>query len=167
MPPMSVERRAFRDALGCFATGVTVATSVSPDGQLLGITANSFNSVSLDPPLVLFSIDRNAYSLDAFIAAGCFAINVLREDQRELSNNFARALADKWVGVHYELWQTGAPILTDALANFDCETHSTYDGGDHVIFVGRVIRMACAPSGKPLVYFRGGYSRLADPPAGA
>lgn len=157
---MTVDRRAFRDALGCFATGVTVVTSVTPQGELLGITANSFNSVSLDPPLVLFSLDRSAYSLKAFQESGCFAINVLREDQVALSSNFARPLSDKWHGVAYELWDTGSPILKDALASFECRTHSVYDGGDHLIFVGRVLRLRSQTEGQPLLFFRGAYRRI-------
>jgi flavin reductase (DIM6/NTAB) family NADH-FMN oxidoreductase RutF len=157
---MTLDSRQFRQALGCFATGITVAASRTPDGELLGITANSFNSVSLDPPLVLFSLHRNAYSLKAFEEAGCFSINILSEGQRHVSDAFARALADKWTGVAWETWETGAPILTDALANFDCETHSTHDGGDHIIFVGRVLRLRAADDGRPLLYFRGAYCGL-------
>ena len=159
---MTIDPRSFRDTLGCFATGVTVVTSVSRDGELLGITANSFNSVSLTPPLVLFSMHRNAYSLKAFEEAGCFAINVLRDTQKQLSNVFAKALADKWSGVEYEIWDTGSPILTDCLASFECRTQATHDGGDHVIFVGEVTRMVRNGEGAPLLYYRGGYCSLAE-----
>jgi flavin reductase (DIM6/NTAB) family NADH-FMN oxidoreductase RutF len=159
---MTIDARHFRETLGCFATGVTVVTSVTPDGELLGLTANSFNSVSLDPPLVLFSLHRNAYSLKAFEEAGCFAINVLRDSQKHLSNVFAKALVDKWSGVPYDVWETGAPILTDCLANFECRTHATYDGGDHIIFVGEVKRMTRNAEGAPLLYYRGGYCSLAE-----
>jgi flavin reductase (DIM6/NTAB) family NADH-FMN oxidoreductase RutF len=161
---MSFELREFRNALGCFATGITVAASRTAGGELLGITANSFNSVSLDPPLVLFSLHRNAYSLKAFEEAGCFSINILSEGQRHVSDAFARALADKWAGVAFETWETGAPILTDALANFDCTTHSIHDGGDHMIFVGRVLRLRAMPEGRPLLYFRGAYHGLGQAP---
>jgi flavin reductase (DIM6/NTAB) family NADH-FMN oxidoreductase RutF len=159
---MSLDPREFRKALGCFATGITVAASRSAEGELLGITANSFNSVSLDPPLVLFSLHRNAYSLKAFAEAGCFSINILSEGQRALSDAFAKALADKWTGVAWETWDTGAPILTEALANFDCQTHSIHDGGDHMIFVGRVLRMRAAAAGRPLLYFRGAYCGIGE-----
>jgi len=157
---MSIDRRGLRDALGCFATGVTIVTSVTRDGILLGVTVNSFNSVSLDPPLVLFSLDRTALSLKGFEAAGCFAINVLREEQRHLSTAFAQALADKWSDLAFETWDTGCPILTEALANFECRTRATYEGGDLVIFLGEVIRMRSVGDGRPLLYFRGGYSAL-------
>ena len=157
---MSFDPRSFRQALGCFATGITVVTSVGLDGEYLGFTANSFNSVSLDPPLVLFSLDRGAYSLKAFEAAGVFAINILREDQEAVSIAFARALSNKWEGVRTEIWQTGSPILVDALASFDCETISMHDGGDHVIFVGRVLRLRAGVEGRPLLYFRGAYRQI-------
>jgi flavin reductase (DIM6/NTAB) family NADH-FMN oxidoreductase RutF len=161
---MNFDARTFRNALGSFATGVTVVTSLGPEGEPLGFTANSFNSVSLDPPLVLFSLDRGAYSLKAFEAAGVFAINVLSETQEALSVAFARPReGDKWQGVRFESWGTGSPILLDALASFDCETTSTHDGGDHVIFVGRVLRLRIAEHGRPLLYFRGAYRQIAEP----
>jgi len=157
---MSFDSRTFRAALGCFATGITVVTSVGLDGEYLGFTANSFNSVSLDPPLVLFSLDRGAYSLKAFEAAGVFAINILSEGQQAVSVAFARALSNKWDGIRTEVWETGSPILLDALASFDCQTTSMHDGGDHVIFVGRVLRLRAVADGRPLLYYRGGYCQL-------
>ena len=157
---MSINPREFRRALGNFATGITVVTTASRDAGMLGITANSFNSVSLDPALVLFSLDRRAYSLAAFHSAGHFAINVLSERQRHLSVIFAAPLIDKWDNVHYELWDTGCPILTDTLANFECKTQHIYDGGDHLIFVGRVDKMRFAAGGDPLLFFRGAYHRI-------
>jgi len=158
---MSLDSKEFRFALGNFPTGVTVITSVADSGELLGATANSFSSVSLDPPLVLFSLDRGAYSLDAYLNAGVFAVNVLSEAQQDLSNRFARALEDKWVGVDYETWETGSPILPGTLASFDCRVWNTYDGGDHVIFVGEVLRMSRDTDAHPLVFFRGQYGLLA------
>jgi flavin reductase (DIM6/NTAB) family NADH-FMN oxidoreductase RutF len=159
---MTFDARSFRHAMGCFATGITVVTSVGLDGEYLGFTANSFNSVSLDPPLVLFSLDRGAYSLKAFEAAGVFAINILSEDQQAVSVAFARALSNKWEGVRTEVWETGSPILVDALASFDCQTTSMHDGGDHVIFVGRVLRLRSAGEARPLLYFRGAYRQVND-----
>jgi flavin reductase (DIM6/NTAB) family NADH-FMN oxidoreductase RutF len=159
---MSIEPRELRQALGSFATGVTIVTSRGTAGEPLGLTANSFNSVSLDPPLVLFSLNRNAFSLKPFEDAGFFAINILSDRQRHLSDNFARSLADKWRGVEYEVWETGAPILKGSLASFECLTHSTHDGGDHVIFVGRVQRLRFSGDGHPLLYFRGGYCGLGE-----
>jgi len=159
---MEFDSHSFRRALGTFATGITVVTSVASDGELLGFTANSFNSVSMNPPLVLFSLNRNAFSLKAFEAAGVFAINVLSQDQEKTSVAFARSLANKWDGIAYETWDTGCPILTGALASFECETVSMHDGGDHVIFVGRVLRLKACEDGKPLLYFRGCYRQI-DP----
>ena len=99
-----MEAREFREALGCFATGITIVTAVGPGGVLLGITANSFSSVSLEPPLVLFSLHRRAYSLAGFTASEHFVVNVLRDSHRTLSSTFATALIDKWSGVDYETW---------------------------------------------------------------
>lgn len=155
------DARAFRDALGCFPTGVTVVTAVGPRREVIGITANSFSSVSLDPPMVLFSLNRRANSLPAFLATRHFAVNVLREGQEELSNQFARALGEKWQGVDYITWDSGCPILKGALASFECEIRHTYEGGDHVIFVGEVLKIVAEPKGKPLLYFRGKYRTLA------
>jgi flavin reductase (DIM6/NTAB) family NADH-FMN oxidoreductase RutF len=155
-----VDQRSLRNALGCFATGVTVITGCSPDGALLGFTANSFNSVSLDPPLVLFSLDKRASSLPAFSVSDHFAVNVLSDDQRNLSGNFARPHPDKWDNIAYTTWETGCPILVGVVATFECHTRARYDGGDHVIFVGEVLHMASDPSKKPLLYFRGAYGKL-------
>ncbi len=151
---------AFRDALGCFATGVTIVTAIGPRGELIGITASSFNSVSLDPPLILFSLDRRAHSLRAFLSTQTFAVNVLREGQQALSERFARSRKDKWAGVEYEAWDTGCPILVGALASFECRIRYTYHGGDHVIFVGEVLRLRHDPQGRPLVFYRATYHGL-------
>ena len=147
----------YRQALGCFATGITVITAGGPDGAPVGITANSFNSVSMDPPLILFSLNRRSYSLRAFLDSRTFAVNVLREDQQALSEHFAKAKGDKWAEVGYDIWDTGCPILHDALAKFECRLRHTYEGGDHIIFVGEVIRFEYDPNGRPLVYYRGSY----------
>lgn len=159
---MTFDPRHLRNALGWFATGVTIVTARSSAGELIGITANSFNTVSLDPPLVLFSLGRRALSLPLFEDAGAFAINVLSEDQKELSSVFATQGAAKFDNLAYEVWETGAPILPHTLASFECRTRSTHDGGDHVIFVGHVMRYRSDDHGRPLLYFRGKYSRLHD-----
>jgi flavin reductase (DIM6/NTAB) family NADH-FMN oxidoreductase RutF len=158
----AVNQREFRNALGCFATGVTVITGRGAQDELIGITANSFSSVSLDPPLVLFSVGRGSYSMRHFISAHNFAVNVLGEDQRELSQRFATALVDKWAGVDYVLTESACPFLSGALARFECSMEHTYDGGDHVIFVGRVLHFEYRPEGRPLLYFRGRYASLAQ-----
>jgi 4-hydroxyphenylacetate 3-hydroxylase, reductase component len=155
-----VDLRQFRTALGTFATGVTVITTRGPRGELVGNTANSFNAVSLDPPLVLWSLGRSAYSFKAYLSTDHFAVNVLREGQEDLSARFGRQAAGKWDGVDYETWETGCPILPNALAVFECKTAYTYQGGDHVIFVGEVLNYDFDPNGKPLVFWRGGYFRV-------
>ena len=152
--------RLFRDACGRFATGVAVVTCQPDGGEPVGITVNSFTSVSLDPPLVLFCIDRAAQSLPGFLAAGRFAVHVLGADQRALSSRFASPGANKFEGVD---WTHGAcgPILPDVLARFDCARHAMQDGGDHLILLGRVEAIALAPWRPPLLYAAGRYAGLA------
>lgn len=158
-----MEDRAFRHALGEFATGVAVITAEGPDGGLIGMTMSSFNSVSVDPPLVLFSVDRRANSLSAMLGAKGFAVNILAREQEDISNKFARALSDKWDQVKRSVGHAQAPLLTGALAHFECEPWANYDGGDHVIFVVRVLRHAVrAGNPAPLIFFRGRYRDIVD-----
>jgi flavin reductase (DIM6/NTAB) family NADH-FMN oxidoreductase RutF len=154
--------REFRDVLGLFATGVAVITSTAPDGARLGATVSSFSSVSLDPPLVLFSMGRNAKAFPAWEVVGAFAVNILAEDQSATSTRFARALTDKWQGVEPCFGANGSPLLDGALAWLECTSYATYDGGDHLIFVGRVdaLTLCTTPNGRPLVFFGGGYRQL-------
>ena len=159
---MVIDEREFRNALGCFATGVTIVTALDPASRFIGITANSFSSVSLDPPLVLFSLARSAHSFEAFRRSRHFAVNVLAADQTELSGTFARPLSDKWEGVDFEVWDTDCPIIKGALAQFECRTASTHEGGDHVVFIGAVERMAYDPAKEPLIYYQGRYRELRD-----
>jgi len=166
-PPTTAQRptpdaRELRAALGLFATGVTVITSCGRRGELIGITANSFSSVSLDPPLVLFSLSRSAHSWREFLSTHYFAVNVLRRDQEALSNQFSRPLGDKWAEVEYDTWETGCPILRGTLAAFECEYEYTHDGGDHIIFVGRVIKMRAKPNGEPLLFVQGRYAGVGE-----
>lgn len=159
---MTIDTRDFRNALGGFATGITVVTTLDREGSPVGVTVNSFSSVSLDPPLVLFCLGRTAQSFPAFEAAPAFAINILADDQQELSGRFAtRTLQDRWQGVAWERWETGCPILAGGLAALECDREAVYDGGDHVILVGRVRRLASRTDGKPLLYFRGQYGTIA------
>jgi flavin reductase (DIM6/NTAB) family NADH-FMN oxidoreductase RutF len=157
---MAIDQREFRRCLGCFATGVTVITTVGSRGELIGNTANSFNSLSLDPPLILWSLGRHAHSLQSYLSSDNFAVNVLREGQEELSVRFSRALGNKWQGIDYETWETGCPILPSALAVFECKTANTYVGGDHVIFIGEVLNADYDPKGRPLLFYRGRYARV-------
>lgn len=158
---MEFDQRAFRDAMGCFATGVTVISTTSEDGRAVGVTVNSFSSVSLDPPLVLFCIDRKATNLATFQSAGGFAINILRDDQHQLSNGFAGQGDTMFETIAYEKSDLGSPLLPDTIACFECETETTHDGGDHVIFIGRVKRIRQNGDGDPLLYFKGRYAAVA------
>ena len=151
---------AFRRALGHFPTGVTVITAASPEDGLIGITVSSFNSVSLDPPLILFSVAKECRSLHALSRASAYAVNVLRQDQDEISRRFARAMSAKWADVRYRRGVSASPILESALAVFECEPYAQHDAGDHEIFVGRVINIDCDVRGQPLVFFRGAYGTL-------
>jgi flavin reductase (DIM6/NTAB) family NADH-FMN oxidoreductase RutF len=156
----SPEGRAFRDALGWFATGVTIITTRGPAGELVGFTANSFTSVSLEPPLVLFSLNRGANCLGAFESASHFAINVLAEGQTALSSRFASPAGAKWDGVAVARGIDGCPILGGTLAVFECAAEAVHDGGDHRVFIGRVLRMRAAADGRPLLFSRGAYRAL-------
>ncbi|GAA3040164.1 flavin reductase family protein [Streptosporangium longisporum] len=148
--------RALRDALGQFATGVAVVTAATGRGDRLGVTVNSFTSVSLDPPLVLWCLSRRAPSAPAFAEAGRFAVNVLAAGQEHLSRRFATPLPDKFAGVETVLTPGGVPVLAGTLAHFACRTVTTYEGGDHLIFVGEVEHFRGAP-GEPLVFHSGSY----------
>jgi flavin reductase (DIM6/NTAB) family NADH-FMN oxidoreductase RutF len=152
-PPFSP--REFRDALGMFATGVTIVTARTPDGRRIGLTANSFNSVSLDPPLVLWSLARRAASLAALRAGSHYAIHVLAADQRGLAERFATRGIDRWAGVSHADGLGGAPLIDGAAAVFECANRSRYDEGDHVIFVGRVERCAHRVGASPLLFHGG------------
>ena len=149
-----------REALGNFVTGVTVITTRDGD-ELHGLTANSFSSVSLDPPLVLFSLSRTADCFDAFESANSFAVNVLRSDQETISSRFATKDIDKWSGVGWRPGYGDCPLLDDAIATFECRVTARHEGGDHVIYVGEVIDFTNGPDGKPLAFFRGRYTAVA------
>lgn len=162
-PEPAIDARAFRRALSNFATGVTVITAQNSDGVKVGVTASSFNSLSLDPPLVLWSSLKETRSCSILETASHFAVNVLASDQLELSNHFARTQEDKFAEVDWEEGIGGAPILPDCAARFQCETYSKLDGGDHWIFVGKVI--AFDDFGRsPLCFHQGSYSMVFNHP---
>ncbi len=152
--------RTLRDALGCFATGVTVVTTMSENDRPVGLTANSFTSVSLDPPLLLVCIARTAGSLSALERHPHFGVNVLHIGQRPVSMRFAASEEDRFAATPWEAWSSGVPMLRNALASFECARHAIHDGGDHVILIGRVLRVRFEPWRDPLLYFRGKYRRL-------
>ncbi|MDA1099312.1 MAG: flavin reductase family protein [Proteobacteria bacterium] len=154
----SIDPRAFRDAMGCFASAVTIVSTTTKQGQAIGMTVNSFNSVSLDPPLILFCLGREATNYEHFLAAGRFAVNILRRDQDQISTGFARAGANFFQTLAHKVSSMGNPLVPNALAIFDCQTEAIHDGGDHVILIGRVNELRHDPDGDPLVYYRGRYS---------
>jgi len=145
----------FRAALGMFATGVTIVTARSAGGSLVGLTANSFNSVSLSPPLVLWSLARSAGSMPALRTGSHYAINILAASQKELAERFATKNVDRWADVQYSTGIGGAPVLEGCVASFECFNRSRYDEGDHVIFVGEVERCAHRPGAAPLLFHGG------------
>ena len=159
------DARQLRDALGRFPTGVTVITTQAPDGRLEGLTANSFSALSLDPPLVLWSLNRRSASMAGFQQSGHFAINVLSAAQSALSHRFATPQPNKFEGVGFELGLGGSPLLDGVLARFECQTQDTIEGGDHLLFVGRVHRISYG-RGEPLIFSSGRYC-TALPMAGA
>ena len=156
-----------REALGCFVTGVTVITTRDGAGEPQGLTANSFSSVSLEPPLVLFSLARTADCFAAFESANAFLVNVLRADQEELSGRFATKDADKWSGVEWRPGHGGCPLLDGAVATFECRVAARHEGGDHVIYVGEVVGFTHEPESDPLAFFRGRYAAVTGRPSGS
>ena len=159
---MTFDTRSLRDTLGLFVTGVTIITTLTESGERVGITANSFNSVSLDPPLVLWSIGLKSRSLDAFEAATHFAVHILREDQADLSQRFARSGGEKFDGLDTHSGLGNAPLLHDAAATLECSIFSRHAAGDHHIYVAKVERLTSDPLARPLVYHGGRYAALAD-----
>ena len=151
----SFDTAAFRGALGMFATGVTIVTARSADGTLVGLTANSFNSVSLTPPLVLWSLSQHAASMAVMRHTTHYAINILSAEQQALAMTFASKDTNRWAGVSFELGRSGAPLLHGAVAHFECFNRSRYSEGDHVIFVGEVEHCQHQGGAAPLLYHGG------------
>lgn len=154
------DARTFRDALGCFATGITIVTALADDSTPIGLTANSFTSVSLDPPLLLVCIANNAGSAAVLERAGRFAVNVLQIGQQPTSNRFAGRGEDRFAATPWTMGEFETPVLTGSLASFECERHAIHEGGDHFILIGRVLKAMFEPRRDPLLYFRGKYRRL-------
>lgn len=156
---MPISNDEFRAALSYFASGVTVVTTVDAAGKMYGITVSSFCSVSLEPPLVLICIEKTTASHHAFVESGIFVVNILGEDQKDVSERFATPYPDKFAGIAFELNDLRIPILTGCLVKLECRLRNAYDGGDHSIFVGEV-ENALIDHGPPLMYFRGDYREL-------
>jgi flavin reductase (DIM6/NTAB) family NADH-FMN oxidoreductase RutF len=151
--------RIFRSALGRFSTGITVITINTPDGPM-GFTANSFSSVSLDPPMVLWSLARSSNRFAPFATAKDYTIHVLSADQVDLCKRFARSGAG-FEGIEVSYNEAGVPLIENCLARFECQQYASYDGGDHVIIVGRV-EEACMRNGEPLLFSSGEYGRFRE-----
>ncbi|MDD5295308.1 MAG: flavin reductase family protein [Rhodocyclaceae bacterium] len=156
-----VDRRSLRGALGMFATGVTVITTRRADGTYAGFTANSFSSVSLEPPLVLWSLGLDSPNLPTFEASSHYAINVLAADQAHLSQRFAASGTDKFAGLALLPGAGGAPLLPGCCAWFECANETRYPGGDHLIFIGRVLAYA-REERAPLIFHEGRYRQATD-----
>ena len=159
---MSFDSEKYRQALGRFATGVTIVTGLTAEDQPVGVTVNAFASVSLDPPLVLICLANDTGSLEAFTKGDRFAVNILENNQRELSESFAGPRDHKFKNQPYEKWDSDCPILPGCLVNLECTRINVMEGGDHVIVLGRVDRIERAAAGQPLLYFKSAYGRLGD-----
>jgi flavin reductase (DIM6/NTAB) family NADH-FMN oxidoreductase RutF len=162
-PPQAFDSRQFRDALGEFATGVTIICACAGSGRYAGLTANSFNSVSLDPPLVLWSLSRQSASLAAFETADRYSVNVLSAGQSELARRFSRPHVDRFAGVGYRMGWAEAPLIDGCAAWFECAHHARHRTGDHVIFVGKVATCERA-SGDGLVFHHGHFGSVVPLP---
>ncbi|MCB1854733.1 MAG: flavin reductase family protein [Pseudomonadales bacterium] len=157
---MNIDGRELRNALGRFATGVCIISTVSRSGEAMGLTANSFASVSLDPPLVLWSLQNNSDVFEVFSQPQHFAINVLAREHQEHSSRYARKGDHSLDPGHFTPGKYGSPLINDALVSFECELHATHEGGDHLIIVGRVKDMLAREHGEPLLFYSGGYHQL-------
>jgi len=158
---MPIEKNELRQVMGHFATGVTIITTLNKDGQLHGLTANAFTSVSLEPALLLISVDKKAESWPAFEESRVFTVNILGEGQEALSRKFAVSGGNKFEGVAYRIGANGAPILEGVLSYIECTLYAAYEGGDHSLYLG-AIQQAEIREGKPLLFFRGGYRAIGD-----
>lgn len=157
-PEAEESSRKFRDVLGRFCTGVTVVTSVS-NGQPVGMTCQSFSSVSLDPPLVLFCPSKSSHAWPQMQRAGFFCVNLLSHDQLDLSNTFAKKGVDKFAGVSWRSSATGAPLLDGVLGWVDCTIYAVHEAGDHYVVIGRVMDLGVEEAPHPLLFYRGRYAR--------
>ncbi len=147
-----------RTVLGHFATGIILVTAID-DGEPVGMACNSFTSVSLDPPLVLFCAAKSSSTWPRIERAGAWAANIVGEDGEQMCRAFAERGADRFSGVGYSKGLSGAPLIDDALGYVDCRTEAVHEAGDHVVVVGRVLGLGYAPEGMPLLFYRGGYGR--------
>jgi flavin reductase (DIM6/NTAB) family NADH-FMN oxidoreductase RutF len=155
------DSKELRRVMGMFATGVTVLTTRDAQGRPYGLTANAVTSLSLSPPLLIICIDKKAETHPHFFDSSCFVVNILAEDQEDLSTHFAKSGGDKFGTVPFSTNQDGVPVLEGTLARVECRIIATHEGGDHVIHVGEV-QHAEARGGQPLLFFQGKYRRIDD-----
>jgi flavin reductase (DIM6/NTAB) family NADH-FMN oxidoreductase RutF len=151
----------YRRVCGRFATGVTVISVLDAEGRPLGVTINSFASVSLDPPLVMVSINLSNSMLEHFLRSSHFAVNVLAHDQEHHSRRFAKHAADRFQGVEWQSAESGAPLIEGALAHLECSRARWFEAGDHAVLIGQVVRAGCR-DGRPLLFFQSNYVSLLD-----
>ncbi len=154
------DNRILRDAFGGFATGVTIITAITQNGEPIGLTANSFTSLSLDPPLLLVCVANTANSASVLRSASHFAVNVLQIDQKAVSNRFAGKGEDRFANTDWLPGETGAPLLNQSLSTFECRQHALHEGGDHFVLIGEVVKANFDPDYDPLIYFCGKYRAL-------
>lgn len=159
---MTIDATSFRHALGHFASGVTVVT-MAHDGDLSGLTVSAFASLSLQPPLILACIDKTSTTLGLARQASSFGVNILAEDQRDLSNHFASKMTDKFSNVDHSLGSLGSPLLTGVHAALQCRLVEELDGGDHIILIGEVVEANVDESKNPLLYYKGSYGQFHKP----
>ena len=164
-PPTAIDARRFRDTLGHYASGITIVSGIE-DGAPVGFTCQSFYSVSVDPPLVSFSVMKTSTTYPRIAADGKFAVNVLAHDQHAVSNQFARKGTDKWAGIDWSPAASGNPVIADTLMWVDCEIWAEHEAGDHLIVIGKVVEMSPAEwherDTEPLLYFKGAYRHLRE-----
>ncbi len=159
---MTLDVREIRNMMGHFATGVTVITTKDSAGKAFGLTVNSFTSLSLNPPLVIVCVDRTVDCYSCFDETKVFAVNVLSEDQEELSRRFATKGIEKFEGIQWRMGENGAPLLEGVIGTIECKVTHSYEGGDHTIFLGEILS-ATAKGDRPLLFFKGKYARLSSP----
>lgn len=155
---MATDIRIFKECLGCFSTGVTIISTIHNDLPM-GVTINSFSSVSLTPPLVQFSLKKGSYAYEAFNNSDFFAVNILSQGQRSISERFSTPV-NNWDDTPYRTEKSGAPILDKIIAYIECDKEKVYEGGDHSIFLGRIVNMKKVSDAKPLIFFQGEYHNL-------
>ncbi len=157
---MTFDARQFRDALGCFATGVSVITSINQQNEPLGVTVNSFSSVSLDPPLILFSLGHGGNHCNEFKQSGKFAVNILSGSQMHLCERFASPIEDRFSDIEYTVGENGVPVFEDSLAILECETFALQEAGDHLVFICKVTNVVAQTEEPPLLFYKGSFPKL-------